>query len=221
MAVITISRELGSGGEEIARRICDTLKYRYFDKQLMIDAAAGIGLAKDHVVDYSEDRYQVQNVLARLFRPGPRPIKTIPVEQIDEAGNPVMTAETINEAQYVGLIKSAILAAYEAGDMVIVGRGGQALLQDKANVLHVRVIAPVSTRVARLQRNDTFSPEDAQQRINRQDRATAEYLARFFGIRWDDATLYHLVVNTGKLGVEGAVQVIVDAVVQLRASTLA
>jgi cytidylate kinase len=221
MAVITISREVGSGGEEIARRICDTLKYRYFDKQLMIDAAAGVGLAKDHVVDYSEDRYQVQNVLARLFRSGPRPIKTIPVEQTDEAGNVTMTAETINEAQYVGLIKNAILAAYEAGDMVIMGRGGQALLQDKANVLHVRVIAPARTRIARLQQDGTISADEAQQKIIRKDRATSEYLARFFGIRWDDPSLYHLVVNTGKLGIEGAVQVIVDAVVQLRAVTLA
>jgi len=221
MAVITISREIGSGGEEIARRICDTLKYRYFDKQMVIDAAAGIGLAKDHIVDYSEDRYQVQNVLARLFRPGPRPVRTIPVEQADFAGNITLTAETIDEAQYVGLIKTAILTAYEAGDMVIVGRGGQALLQDKANVLHVRVIAPASTRVARLQRDGLLPADAAQQKIVRQDRATAEYLARFFGIRWDDASLYHLVVNTGKLGIDGAVQVIVDAVVQLRASTLA
>ena len=106
MAVITISREVGSGGEEIARRICDTLKYRYFDKQLMIDAAAGVGLAKDHVIDYSEDRYQVQNVLARLFRSGPRPIKTVPVEQKDSSGKVVLTAESVNEAQYVDLINS-------------------------------------------------------------------------------------------------------------------
>lgn len=221
MAVITISREVGSGGDQIARRICDLLKYRYFDKQLMIDAAAGIGLAKDHVIDYSEDRYQVQHVLSRLFRPGPRPIRTVPVEHADLSGNVILTAETINEAQYVDLIKSAILTAYEAGDMVIVGRGGQAILQDKANVLHVRVISPTSTRSVRLQKIESLSAADAQQRIVRQDRATAEYLARFFGIRWDDASLYHLVVNTGKLGIEGAVQVIVDAVVQLRASSIA
>ena len=221
MAVITISREVGSGGEQIARRLCDLLKYRYFDKQLMIDAAAEIGLAKDHVIDYSEDRYQVQNVLARLFRSGPRPIKTVPVEQKDASGNVVLTAETVNEAQYVDLVKSAILAAYEAGDMVIVGRGGQAILQDKSNVLHVRVVSPASTRIARLQKIEALSADDAQQKIARQDRATAEYLARFFAIRWDDASLYHLVVNTGRLGIEGAVQVIVDAVVQLRAASLA
>lgn len=221
MAVITISRELGSGGEEIARRVCDLLKYRYFDKQLLIEAAAEVGLAKDHVVDYSEDRYEVQNFLARLLRPGPRPIKTIEVRQQDAQGRTTLSAESIDEARYVELVKSSILAAWQAGDIVIVGRGGQAVLQEKPDVLHVRVIAPLGVRIARLQSQEPISVEEAQQRIARQDRATAEYLGRFHGIRWDDTTLYHMVLNTGKLGIDGAVQLIVDAVVQLRAASIA
>jgi cytidylate kinase len=220
MAVITLSREIGSGGEEIARRVCDVLKYRYFDKQLMLEAAAGLGLPRDHVVDYSEDRYQVQNFFARLFRSGPRPVKTFPVELMDAAGNVTLTDATVNEERYVDLIKNAIWAAHTAGDVVIIGRGGQAVLQDRADVLHVRVVAPLAVRVERLQRVEKTSLDEAQQKISRQDRATAEYLARFFGIRWDDSTLYHLVVNTGKLGIEGAVQLIVDAVVQLRAGSV-
>jgi cytidylate kinase len=218
MAVITISRQLGAGGEEIARQVCEALRYRYFDKQLLIEAAADVGLATDHVVDYSEDRYEVLNLLARIFGSGPRPIKTVPVRRSDSSGNVTLTAETINEAQYVELVKSSILTAYETGDMVIVGRGGQAVLQDKPNVLHVRVVAPMGTRIARLQRQEGLTVEEAQQRISRQDRATSEYLGRFFGIRWNDSTLYHLVINTGKFGTEGAVQLIVDAVVQLRAN---
>ena len=67
MAVITISRQLGSGGAAIARQVAEALQYRYFDKQLLIEAAAEVGLSRDHVVDYSEDRYEVRNVLARLL----------------------------------------------------------------------------------------------------------------------------------------------------------
>lgn len=218
MAVITISRQMGSGGEEIARQVCEALRYRYFDKQLLIEAAAESGLAREHVVDYSEDRYEVRNLVTRLFRSGPRPIITVPVSKSDPSGHVTLTAESVDEAQYVELVKRSILAAYESGEMVIVGRGGQAVLQDKPNVLHVRVIAPTGTRIARLQRLNGLTAEEAHQQINRQDRATSEYLGRFFGIRWDDSTLYHLVINTGKFGTEGAVQLIVDAVVQLRAS---
>ncbi|MEW6577802.1 MAG: cytidylate kinase-like family protein [Chloroflexota bacterium] len=216
MAVITISRQIGSGGEQIARRVCEMLRYRYFDKQLMIEAAAEAGLSREQVVDYSEDRYEVQNFLARLFRPGPRPVQRVEVRQQDAAGRVRLTAESVDEAQYVELIKAAIRAAAEQGDIVIVGRGGQAILQDVPNVLHVRVIAPDGTRIARLQQLEGLSVEAAQQKIARQDRATAEYLGRFFGIRWDDPSLYHLVINTGKVGIEGAAQIIVDTVVPLR-----
>lgn len=218
MAVITISRQIGSGGTAIAHQVCEMLRYRYFDKQLLIDAAADVGLAQDHVIDYSEDQYETRTMLARLFRSGPRPIKTVSVKQRDSAGQETLSEETINEAQYVELVKNSLVAAYDAGDIVIVGRGGQAVLQDKDNVLHVRVIAPVGTRIARLTAERGLSVEEAQSLINERDRATAEYLGRFFGVRWNDSTLYHLVINTGKLNLDGAAQLIVDAVVQLRAS---
>jgi cytidylate kinase len=51
MAVITISRQIGSGGEEIAQQVCEALRYRYFDKQLLIEAAAESGLAREHEVN--------------------------------------------------------------------------------------------------------------------------------------------------------------------------
>jgi cytidylate kinase len=133
-AVITISRQIGSGGEIIARQVCDVLKYRYFDKQLLIEAASEVGLHRDHVVDYSEDQYEARNIVARLFRSGPRPIKTVAVTQRDSSGQETLSESTIDEAQYVELVRSSIEAAYESGDMVILGRGGQAVLQDKPNV---------------------------------------------------------------------------------------
>ena len=221
MAVVTISRQIGSGGEEIAHRVCDLLRYRYFDKQLIIQSASDVGLHRDHVVDYSEDQYEMQTFMARLFRSGPRPVKRVSVRTEDSSGRVQLTAETIDEGQYVELIKAAVTAAAEQGDIVIVGRGGQAILQDRPDVLHVRIIAPDGTRIARLQELEGLTIEQAQQRIARQDRATAEYLGRFFGIRWDDPALYHLVINTGKLGLEGAAQLIVDAIVQLRAYAVA
>lgn len=216
MAVITISRQIGSGAEEIAARLCDLLNYRYFDKRLMIEAAAEVGLDTEHVIDYSEERYEVKTFLSRLLRPGPRPIKRVAIRQRDASGNITLTEETFDEARYVSLIQSAIHAAYASDDIVIVGRGGQAVLQDKSNVLHVRIIAPMGSRIARIQRQDNLSIDQAQQVITRQDRATAEYLGRFFGVRWDDPTLYHLIINTGKTGTEAAVQLILDAVMQLR-----
>lgn len=93
MTVITISRELGSGGEEIARQVCDALKYRYFDKQVLVEAAAEVGLSSDLVVDYSEDRYEVRNLLSRLLRSGPRPVKSSQIA----AAEGMLNLETVNE----------------------------------------------------------------------------------------------------------------------------
>lgn len=218
MPAITISKQLGAGGGDIAHMVCDMLRYRYFDKQLIIAAAQEVGLSRDQVVDYSEDRYEVQNFLARLLGRGPRPVKTVKVREPDAAGQLTPTDKTIDEGQYVELIKSAIRAAHAEGDIVIVGRGGQSILQDTREVLHVRVIAPLGTRIARVQERVGCSVEDAQQQIARQDRATSEYLGRFFGVQCDEHDLYHFVLNTGKLSLDGAAQIIVDAVVQLRAS---
>ena len=75
MAVITISRQLGSGGDAIATLVAEQLKYRYFDKQLLIEAAAEAGLTQKHVVDFSEDNYEVglsievANLERRSLRP--------------------------------------------------------------------------------------------------------------------------------------------------------
>jgi cytidylate kinase len=220
MAVITVSKQLGAAGTEIAERVCEWLKLQYFDKRAIIEVAEEVGLSADGVVDFSEERYEVKTFLARLLRTGPRPVKTVSVRRRDASGRVTLSEETIDEVQYVSLIQSAIRAAYAKGDMVIVGRGGQAVLQDKPGVVHVRVIAPIGTRIGRLQEQYQISVEEAQQRILRQDRATGEYLGRFFGIQCDDPALYHLIVNTGKLDVEAAAQLIIDAVVQLRASTV-
>jgi hypothetical protein len=71
MAVITISRPYGSGGDEIATRVCELLGYRLFDKRMMAWEASQMGLTKDEIVDFSEDNYKVQGFLERLLR-GPR-----------------------------------------------------------------------------------------------------------------------------------------------------
>lgn len=221
MAVITISREIGSGGDEVARQVCEVLRYRYFDKHLLVDAAAEVGLTKEQIIDYTEEHYEVKDLLSRLLRRGARPVHRVEVRQMDASGREAITEQAIDEVQYVAWIKSAVRAAYDSGDIVIVGRGSQAVLQDRPLVLHVRIVAPMATRLRRLQHQHNIDLDEAQRRIERQDRATAEYLGRFFGVRWDDPLLYHVTINTGKVGIEGATQLIVDGVVQLRAMSMA
>lgn len=66
MAVITISRQCGSGGDEIASQLCRSLGYRRFDDKLMAQLVHQAGLAPNEVADFSEDGYPVRGFLDRL-----------------------------------------------------------------------------------------------------------------------------------------------------------
>lgn len=211
MAVITISRRYGSGGDEIAFRVCKLLGYRFFDKELMAHVASETGLAEGPVVDLSEDTHEIRGFLNRLLGT-PRKITQVEAIPEDRPGSVIEVVEKLDEEQSIALVQSIIRAAYIEGDVVIVGRGGQAILKDKLDVLHVRVEAPLDDRVKRLCDRANFSFGGAQDAAIKHDRASADYLKRFYDIDWSDSLLYDLVFNTGRLDTEAASQLIVKAI---------
>ena len=211
MAVVTISRRFGSGGDEIAGRVCELLGYRYFDKALMAQVATEMGLAEGEIVDFSEDIYEMRSFLERLFRT-PRKITQLEAIPEDRPGSVIAVVEKLDEAHSIALVQSTIQAASNEGNVVIIGRGGQAILKDKPDVLHVRIEAPLDNRVQRLCDRANFSLGGAHDTAIKRDRASADYLKRFYDIDWEDSLLYDLVINTGRVDIEAAAQLIVKAV---------
>jgi cytidylate kinase len=216
MSVITLSRQFGSGGSEIARRVCELLGYQYLDKLLMSQVAAEAGLSGQELTQYSEEHSKMSTFLSRLFRPGPHDFVRVSVRARDTSGAETLTVKHLDEARSVSLVRQAIIAAYKHGDVVIVGRGGQATLQKMEGVLHVRVEAPIQNRILRVQKREGLTSEEARRQITQEDEASSQYLKRLFGIRWDDSTLYHLVINTGKWDLETTAQLIANAVGYLK-----
>lgn len=235
MAVITISRQYGSGGDEIATRLCEVLRYRYFDKRLMTQVATEAGLSPSEVTDFSEDNYKVHSFLERLF--GRHSLHTfiqsgsLPggIETRNNLFVPGMglfpnevparprfvEVEEPDEMTNLTFIQAVIRAAYKHGNMVIVGRGGQALLRDKADVLHIRLVASLDARVQRLHTQENYSLGGAQDYVVKRDRASAEYLRRFYDLDWADPVLYDLVINTTRLDLEAATQLVIKALERL------
>jgi cytidylate kinase len=213
MAIVTISRQYGSRGNEIALRVCDMLGYYLFDKKLMTSVAREMGLAPNEFVDFTEDNYQMQSFLERLFGQGHLRIVTQRGIWWEATGED-LTEEMvdIDESYGLKLVQSIIQAAYQKDKVVIVGRGGQAILKDKPGVVHVRIVAPYHARVQYLHERKNFSYGGAKDAAIKHDRASAEYLKRFYSIDWNDPTLYDLVINTNKLDVETAAQLIVQTV---------
>lgn len=217
MTVITISRQYASGGDEIAQRVGELLHYQHFDKTMITLAALEAGLSEHEVFDYSEQDYKVRTFLDRLLG------RTAVVAQgrfWQENAMGIRSVQEIplNEEMAVMLVQKAIKSAYQAGNMIIVGRGGQMVLRDMPAVLHVRVVAPMEDCIQRVKqeikkdraefRADIDARREAQDLITARDAASAGYIEQFYHQNWDDPLLYHLVLNTGQLNIEQAAQVV-------------
>ena len=221
MAVVTISRQFGSGGDEIASKVCDVLHYRLFNKSMVEEAAREAGFSDQEMVDLSEDNYKVRSFFDRLFAR----MATAQLMGFGMTDDMVMSPSEwlpLTEEASLDLVKKSVLRACQAGSMVIVGRGGQVLLKEHPSVLHVRVIAPLEDRILKVREELRRSQEaffanidprrEAQDLILRKDDASAEYLKNFYHVSWDDPLLYHLVINTGRVEIDEAVHLITEMV---------
>jgi cytidylate kinase len=221
MAVITISREFASGGDQVAERLCEELGYHAFGKVQIAQAVAETSMSKWNAVDYSEDNHEVQTFLERLFRRTATPVQTIAWRDDPSIATRPERAD-VHELAVISIVKRAIKAAQQFDNMVIVGRGGQVLLKGAPGVLHVRIEAPLEQRIQRvmeqlnneqkLERTNGDLLRAANELVAKRDVASADYIRRYYDVNWADPKLYHLVLNLGLLDVETAVALIVTAV---------
>ena len=220
MATITISRQYASNGNDIAEQICESTGYYLFDKRIIAEAAAEVGLSDAEIVDFSEENYKIKGFFNRLLGGSHLQIWK-------EMEDGVRTAEAVklSEENALLLVRRAIENAYERSDTVIVGRGGQVILQHAPDVLHVRVESPLEVRIQRvrshplLAKREFIGPLEARRAaldlIEESDTISADYLKRFHGVDWSDPMLYHMVINTEKFQIDQAVRLIVETAQQL------
>ena len=225
MAIITISRQFGSGGDAVALRLCEVLGYNSFGKEQILEAAKETTMGKYNAIDYSEDNHEVQTFLERLFGR----TATV-VQKIAWSENPSIAERPehidAHDTAVLSLTKRAIQASVRTGNMVIVGRGGQVLLKDTPGVLHVRIEAPVDMRIESVKQGLIKGGEASQSAsklqqaaaniITERDAASEDYIKRYFNVDWHDPQLYHLVLNRGLLNVEQTAQIIIAAVNSLK-----
>jgi cytidylate kinase len=180
MAIITVSREAGSLGTEIARTVAQKLDYEYLDREKMEKALMDRGI------------------------PMPE------VERFDEKRPPFWLSWQIQSRRFLHAVQAAVYEFACRGNTVIVGRGGQVLLQDIPGTAHLRFTAPFATRVARIMAREGVDEKQALRLIHRSDRDSAGFLRFFFEVDWQDPSLYDVVINTQRISAETAVGVIAD-----------
>lgn len=181
MSAITISRQMGSQGDELAGLVAEQLGWRRIGRDLINQAALAAGVPQ------------------------------VALAEIDELGFFGLRPSARDWRAYQREVEGLISVLADVGDVVIVGRGGQMALRGRPDVLHVRVVAPLATRITRLQQEQNISAEAARACLEASQRARARYLRRCYGVQVDDPGLYHLVINTGLLDLSLAASLVVHA----------
>ncbi|MCU0484886.1 MAG: cytidylate kinase-like family protein [Anaerolineales bacterium] len=192
MAVITLSRQLESGGDEVARQLCEKLGYQYFDKQAMAQAGQELGLAAGVIQSAVDFKPAAKTLLERWFGSTQRITGGDPSSWTFTARNDALQDLTI--ANLVDIIE----AGYKKGNVVIVGRGGMAALQNKPDVFHVRILAPFEVRVKRLMQHEKLTLEEAEKKMRERDLSDVEWIHRYFGLDYHEPSLFDIVINTAK-----------------------
>lgn len=195
---ITLARECGSGGAQIAERVARRLGWELIDRNLIDQVAE-----KFHLDRNAAQRLQERGSwwLERIAR----------AVWLDTGGTTVDVVDAENVHEFT---RSAILEASYRGNSVIVGRGGQCVLRNRPDVLHVFVFAPLEYRMERLRRQYT-NEKEMLQAMARVDEERAAYIREFHEAEWKDPALYHLWIN-GRIGIEAAADVVIRAVQQAK-----
>lgn len=199
--IITVSRELGAGGGEVARRVASALGWRLVDNELVDQVAARSGLPREEVAEREE---RAPGFVDRLIRMASRAVP----ELFPAAGE--LPEPERDEATLVRCTESIVAELADEGRVVLVGRAASAVLGQDRDALHVRIVAPRADRIAAVARARGVDPEGAAQLIDESDRNRERYHRQHYRRDWRDATSYHFVLNTGAIGLDGAVRMIVE-----------
>ena len=227
MVSVSVSREYGSGGDVIAQRLAERLGIPLLDRELLevacqtVDSRVGPAYEsclsakrpiEESTISDEEPRglaERLEDAIAGAARRWPRvqPPAPIPVGEDDSLVRLLVSSD---EA-YVDTMSLVFQRVLDRENAVFVGRGGQVILANHPQVLHVYIAAPVADRVRRVAAEEGVTEYDASAKVERVDEERGRYIKRYFNADWKDPALYHLAINTGRLDDNQAVAVILRA----------
>lgn len=197
--VITVEREYGSGGAEIAQALADRLQWKLWDQALTNEIARFMECDCRVVEDHEEKRDPLYYRLLKSFMRGS-------YEGSQNAPHIKMAdTDCIRE-----ITERVVRRAADGGECVIVGRGSAYYLQDRRDAFHVFIYAPRKDKIRRLRARGK-SESDAVQLAENVDQERAAFIKQYFGVDWPDRHKFHLMINSS-LGEDAAVETIVHSI---------
>ena len=200
MAVVTISRELGSRGTRIAEAVGAALGAPCIDKEVLAEMARQAGVEVELIVEAEEKLMARAGVVSQEMR------------SLFSA-DPSRRARPMDQETYVAQMANAIRSLAEQGSAVFIGRGSQLILEEHLSALHVHLFASPELRARRIQRRRGMADiETARRIINLADEQRRNWYQRFFASAdWKNSRHYQLMLDTGRIPEDTAVALIVDA----------
>ncbi|HET9799051.1 MAG TPA: cytidylate kinase-like family protein [Gemmatimonadaceae bacterium] len=200
MPLVTVSRQYGSGGSEVAEKVAHALGWQLWDNALVDEVARRLGVSAEEVSAREERVPSLPERIAAALALGmPEVMPTV----ADLAAQP-------SEERIVAVTKRVIEEAVHAGPAVLVGRGAQCMLAERADALHAYCYAPVEALASYVVTNLAVPAEDARRVVIERNQQREQYVKRHWKRDWRDPANYHICVNTGWLGLDGAAELIVQ-----------
>ncbi|MBI4422070.1 MAG: cytidylate kinase-like family protein [Gemmatimonadetes bacterium] len=204
MAVITVSRQYGSGGAEIAKLVGQRLGWTVIDNEFVELVAQRSGLPAAEVERLEE---RVPGMLERLAQA----LALASPEVFVVTGETPTTGPTPEE-EVVRFTEAVINEAVKHDHVVLVGRGAQAYLAQRENTLHVFIVAPREVRVRRAMERLTVDRKEAERTVDEIDHSRRQYVKTYYGRVWDSPENYHMVLNGDRLTYDEIADLTVAAV---------
>lgn len=211
MNVITISREMGSGGTALGWILARELGFILVDKDLILRAAQKAQVSCEAVARYDQEEFnKAKAVLEKMFTADPAIYSPLALIHYPIQGRAAARrAPVFDQERYLAITQYLLRHLARQGNVILLGRGSQLVLADHPNTLHLRVIAPLEMRIRRIRHSRRLSEEEAGEAIQTRDRACARYLKHFYHRDWADPCFYDLVINTERLSLEAAASAVI------------
>jgi CMP/dCMP kinase len=205
MSVITMWGGRGSGAPEVGKHVAEKLQADYVDREIIARVAAQLQREEQEVL---RKEMVPSSLLARIVEA---------LGHSDSFGEGFegaylrISEMPLDDARYLQALKSVVRELARSQRIVILGRGGQFILKDYPDVLHVLIVAPLQLRANRVMKSLSLDPQAVEREVARSDNSIREFMKKYFRSEPKDPEHYDLVINTEHLSFQAAASIVVDA----------
>lgn len=205
--IVTLARQVGTDGEEVARLVAEELGFRLLDYRVVQAAAEEAGVSPETVSEAEHKPSFMTRIMEALARGSAPSVATAWAEPVNIAATPLLTS-----ADYRRLVEDVVADIAEQGNALFLGHGAQFTLPGRLDTFRVFVTGGEAARARRIMAGMNIDEEHAKKIVRKTDNERVEYFRTYYNAEWLSPATYDLSVNTDHLNPRQAADLIVAAV---------